>query len=94
MAAKPPQDAPPRSIVVKFQSYRTKEAIIKAAWQKKGFDFEGRRVIIDHDYAPDILRQRKEYGEAKKVLRDKKIRFQMPFPAKLRVFYEGRDGDV
>lgn len=88
-AEKPPASAPPRSIVVKFQSYRTKEMVVKAAWQKKGFTFEGRRVIIDHDYAPEILKQRKEYTEAKRVLKEKKIRFQTPFPARLRVFYEG-----
>lgn len=89
LAAKPQSNAPPRSIVVKFQSYRMKEEIVKAAWQKKGFEFEGRKIIIDHDYAPEILRQRKEYGEAKRVLKDNKVRFQTPFPAKLRVFYEG-----
>ncbi|KAK7879439.1 hypothetical protein WMY93_033851 [Mugilogobius chulae] len=86
---RPPNDAPPRSIVVKLLSYKSKEAIITAAWRKKGFEFEGRKVIIDHDYAPEILRQRKAYTEAKKVLKEKKIRFQTPFPAKLRVFYDG-----
>lgn len=40
----------------------------------------------DHDYALEILRKRKEY--TKKVLREKKYTSK-PFPAKLRVFYEG-----
>ncbi|KAJ0039388.1 hypothetical protein NL108_015923 [Boleophthalmus pectinirostris] len=35
------------------------------------------------------MKKRKEYAEAKKVLKKKKIKFQTPFPAKLRVFYEG-----
>ena len=48
-----------------------------------------KKVFLDHDYAPEVLRKRKEYAEAKKVLKEKKIRFQTPFPAKLRVFYEG-----
>lgn len=89
LASRPPADSPPRSIVVRFMSFRNKEEIIKIAWQKRGFEYEGRRVFFDHDYAPDVLRKRKEYTEAKKVLREKKIRFQTPFPAKLRVFYEG-----
>lgn len=88
-ATRPPPDAPPRSIVVRFMSFRNKEEIIKIAWQKRGFVYEGRKVFLDHDYAPDVLKKRKEYTEAKKVLREKKIRFQTPFPAKLRVFYEG-----
>lgn len=61
---------------------------MKAAWQKRGFVFQGKRVNIDHDYAPDVLKKRKEHAEAKRVLREKKIRFQTPFPAKLRVFYQ------
>ena len=89
LVSQPPKDSPPRSIVMKLQSFRSKEELIKIAWQKKGFIYEGRKVFLDHDYAPEVLRKRKEYTEAKKVLREKKIRFQTPFPAKLRVFYEG-----
>lgn len=61
---------------------------MKTAWQKRGFVFQERRVNLDHDYAPEILKKRKEYAEAKTVLREKKIRFQTPFPAKLRVFFQ------
>ena len=85
----PPADPPPRSIVVRFMSFRNKEEIIKTTWQKRGFEYEGRKVFLDHDYALDVLQKRKEYTVAKKVLREKKIRFQTPFPAKLGVFYEG-----
>lgn len=46
-------------------------------------------MYVDHDYAPEVMKRRKEYTEAKRVLREKKIRFQTPFPAKFRVFYEG-----
>ena len=69
LAPKPPTEAPPRSIVVKFASYRMKEEMLKRAWQVKGFDFQGKRVHLDHDYAPEL-------------------RFQTPFPARLKVFYK------
>lgn len=85
---KPPSDASPRSIVAKMSSYRMKEEILRLAWQKRGFQYLERRVNLDHDYAPDILKQRREYAEAKLVLKEKKIRFQTPFPAKLRVYYQ------
>lgn len=88
LASKPPDDAPPRSIVVKFASYRVKEKVLKTAWQKRGFEFEGKRIHLDHDYAPDIMKKRREYAEAKKVLKERNIRFQTPFPARLRVFYK------
>lgn len=53
-----------------------------------GFMYKGNKVFLDYDYAPEILKKRKEYTEAKKVLKDKNIRFQTPFPVRLRVFYE------
>lgn len=87
LAAKPKVGAPPRSFVVKFASYRTKDDILKKAWQIKGFDFRGKRVFLDNGYAPDVQRRRKEYNGAKAALRENNIRFQTPFPSKMRVFY-------
>ncbi|KAK1881266.1 LINE-1 type transposase domain containing protein 1 [Dissostichus eleginoides] len=56
LAPKPPNEAPPRSIVVKFSSYTVKEDVLKRAWQKKGFDFQGKRIQLVHDYAPEVSR--------------------------------------
>lgn len=42
---------------------------------------------MDQDYPLAIQQKRKEYSEVKQVLKQNKIRFQTPFPAKLRVFY-------
>lgn len=89
LGPKPPPDAPPRSIVAKFSSFKAKEEILRLAWQMKGFMSNGKRVIVDHDYAPDVLKQRREYSEAKKILKENKIRFQTPYPARMRVFYDG-----
>ena len=50
--------------MVRFMSFRNKEEIIKIAWQKRGFEYDGRKVYLDHDYAPDILKKCKEYTEA------------------------------
>ncbi|CAL9689710.1 unnamed protein product [Knipowitschia caucasica] len=89
LGLKPPPEAPPRSVVIKFSLYRTKDEVLKRAWQRKGFTLNEKKVIIDHDYAPDVLKKRREYNEAKRVLRENNIRFQTPYPARLRVFYEG-----
>ncbi|KAF7654484.1 hypothetical protein LDENG_00069270 [Lucifuga dentata] len=88
LAPKPPAEAPPRSIVVKFASYRVKDEVLRHVWQKKGFDFQEKRIHLDHDYAPELLRKRKEYAEAKTLLKERNVRFQTPFPARLRVFYK------
>lgn len=48
-------DSPLSSIVVKFMSFKVKEEVIKKAWQKKGFMYEGKKVFLVHNYAPEML---------------------------------------
>ena len=73
--------------MAKLSSYRIKEELLKLAWQKREFQLHRKSVNLDHDYVPDVLKKRKENAKAKSVLKEKKIRFQTPFPARLRVFY-------
>ena len=88
LAPQPPAGAQPRSILVRFLSFRMKEEIIKLAWQKKGFTWGNSKINLDHDYAPGIMARRREYAEARRLLKDKNIKFQTLYPARMRVFYE------
>uniref|UniRef100_A0A087Y0S1 L1 transposable element RRM domain-containing protein n=1 Tax=Poecilia formosa TaxID=48698 RepID=A0A087Y0S1_POEFO len=81
LAPEPTGAAKPRSIGVQFLRYCTKEEILRKAWEKKEIYVNNQRLYFDHDYPP-------EYNEAKRVLREKKIRFQTPYPAKLHIFYK------
>ncbi|XP_056336632.1 1-phosphatidylinositol 4,5-bisphosphate phosphodiesterase beta-1 [Danio aesculapii] len=87
LAPIPLPTAKPRSIIVKFLNYRTKELVIKTAWAKKSIEWKDNRIFFDHDYAPDVLWKRREYQETKRMLKDHDIKFQMRFPARLKVFY-------
>ncbi|KAL0196633.1 hypothetical protein M9458_005173, partial [Cirrhinus mrigala] len=87
LAPTPSAEAKPRSIIAKFLNYRTKELVIKTAWEKKVVEWKGNRIFFDHDYAPDVLWKRRKYQDAKRMLREHDIRFQTRFPARLRVFY-------
>lgn len=89
LGPKPPPDAAPRSILVKFASYRTKEEVLRLAWQKRGFTYKDKRISLDNDYTAEVLKRRREYKEVKRLLQEKSIRFQTPYPAKLRVFFDG-----
>lgn len=89
LGPRPPQDAQPRSILAKFLSFKTKEMILRLAWQKKGFTWQGRQINLDNDYAPQILQKRREYKEVRKVLKERQIPFQTLYPARLRVKYDG-----
>lgn len=89
LAPKPTgSQAKPRSIVVRFGSWRTKEDLIKRAWQKKEVFCDNVRFYVDHDFPPEVLKKRGEYTEARKVLKEKRIKFQTPYPAKMRIFYD------
>lgn len=88
LAPQPAENNKPRSIVVKFSTFRMKEETIRKAWAKKQIHVNGQRIYFDHDYPSEVLRKRKEYTEVKRALKDKQIRFQTPYPARLRVFYE------
>lgn len=85
---RPPPSAQPRSIVVKFASFRSKEMVLKKAWQKKGLMLDTKRINVDNDYPPRILQKRKEYAEVRKILKDRDIKFNTLFPARLKVRYQ------
>ena len=88
LAPQPPAGAQPRSILVKFLSFRMKEEVLRLAWQRKGFTWQNNKINLDHDYAPGILARRRDYAEARRVLKENNIRFQTLYPARLRVFHE------
>ena len=88
LAPQPPTGAQPRSILVKFLSFRVKEEVLKLAWQKKGFSWRNCKINLDHDYALYILARRREYAETRRALKEKDIKFQTLYPARLRVFHE------
>lgn len=85
LGPQPPEDAPPRSIVVRFLSFKLKEAVLRKAWKSKGFVWCEKQVNLDNDYPPAILRKRREYTEVRRALKENGVPFQTLFPARLRV---------
>lgn len=88
LGAKPPQGANPRSMVVYFLEYKTKELVLRSAWEKKFIQCDGRRVFFEQDYPTEIVMKRKAYSTIRKTLKEKGLRFQTLHPAKLRVFLD------
>ncbi|KAK9955961.1 hypothetical protein ABG768_015799, partial [Culter alburnus] len=85
-------NAAPRSVVVKFLHFQTKQRILHKAWATKDLQFNGSRVALDHDYSNAVQRKRREYKDIKKQLKERKIKFKSPYPAILKVQLE--DGEV
>lgn len=87
LGPRPQNDANSRSIIVNFLQYSIKDLVLRTAWAK-GIQYEGRPVFFAHDYPAEINAKLKEYKEVKRVLKENKIRFQTPYPAKMRIHWE------
>ncbi|XP_051801646.1 uncharacterized protein LOC127533172 [Acanthochromis polyacanthus] len=87
LGPKPQNEEVSRSILVNFQRYDVKDRILKTAWSKK-ITFEGRAVTVAHDLPTEVNNKLREYKDIKKVLKEKQIRFQTPYPAKMRIHWE------
>lgn len=86
---KPKDSGPPRSIITRFLDYRVKETVIQEAWKHRGgVTHDGQKIFFDQDYTTDIQRKRKQVREVIKQLKDKNIKAQSPFPAKLKIHLE------
>lgn len=72
-------NAPPRPIVVNFLEFTTKDLILREGWKKRKIQVGGRLIYFDHDYASEIVKNRKEYNAIKKALKQKGIHFQTPY---------------
>lgn len=88
LGAKPPQGANPRSMVIYFLEYKTKELVLHAAWKKNNIQCDGKRVFFEQDYPTEIVMKRKAYSNIRKALKEQGLRFQTLHPAKLRVFLD------
>lgn len=81
--------SPPRSIIVRFLDYRTKEMVIQEAWKHRGgVSYKGHKIFFDQDYTSDIQKKRKQVRDVMKLLKEKNIKAQSPFPAKLKIHLE------
>lgn len=79
LTAKPKPDKAPRSVIVNFLQFSTKELVLSKAWGKKDINIGESRVYFDHDYSAGVLQQRKDYVHVKAALKAQGIRFQTPY---------------
>lgn len=86
LGPKPATGVTPRSIIVNFLEFKTKETVLKNAWQKK-IAIRDKPVTFDHDYTATVMQQRRAYKHVKSALKAKGVRFQSPF-TKLRIHWD------
>lgn len=77
----------PRSIVVQFLSYQDKELVLKSAWWKSPLKYKQSQIRFDNDYSSRVLEMRKKTWPLVKLLKQNKIKAQLAYPAKIRIFF-------
>ncbi|KAL0147775.1 hypothetical protein M9458_056918 [Cirrhinus mrigala] len=78
-------DATSRSIIVDFMQYSTKD-LGKSVGKRN--TIRGQTSLLCARLSSGNNAKLKEYKEVKRVLKENKISFQMPYPAKIRIHWE------
>ncbi|KAK7944441.1 hypothetical protein WMY93_000169 [Mugilogobius chulae] len=87
LGPKPRDNQPARSILVNFQRFDIKDKVLRAAWSKK-ITYEGKAVSFANDLPAEINNKMKEYKDIKRSLKEASIRFQTPYPARMKIHWE------
>ena len=80
----------PRSILVRFQSYNTRQRVLSAAWAKKEIKLEDNtRIYFDEDFTNKVFQERAKYRDVRKQLKERGIKARVLFPARLKITEAG-----
>lgn len=82
-----PENPKPRSIIVRFLTWQTKQRVLDAAWDKERtpIKFDEENIYFDHDYSSEIMNKRRQFTEIRKQLKESGIKSHFKHPAKLKV---------
>ncbi|KAK7896117.1 hypothetical protein WMY93_021442 [Mugilogobius chulae] len=88
LTSMPSADAPPRSIVVRFLQWNTRQRVLQSAWKKRNIRLGETQIYFDRDYSQKVQQERALYAPLRRQLREKNIKSHILFPTKLKVFTE------
>lgn len=87
-APKPSPNRSPRSLLLRFHTFRDKQRVMEAARrasQDGGLTYNGARVSFYSDFSATVMKKRKAYDAVKQRLRERGLPYAMLFPATLQV---------
>lgn len=89
-APKPDPNRSPRSLLLRFHTFRDKQRVMEAARrasQDGGLTYNGSRFSIYSDFSLAVTKKRKAYDAVKQRLRERGMPYAMLFPATLQVIH-------
>ena len=84
---RPREGQPPRPFVVCFHRFQEKEKALQWA-RTHDVEFNGSKLMIYPDMSAGLVNKRAAFKDVKQLLYEKKIRFSLLHPARLRVQFE------
>lgn len=82
--------APPRTFIFRLLNFRDRDLVLREARKLDALRYEASKIMIFPDYSVDTQRLRRSFDQVKLNLRNRKIKYSMLFPARLRV----QDGET
>uniref|UniRef100_A0A096MHM3 L1 transposable element RRM domain-containing protein n=1 Tax=Poecilia formosa TaxID=48698 RepID=A0A096MHM3_POEFO len=86
LASKPLPDSPLRAFL-NFLEFSTKEKILREVWKKGKIQIGGFRLYRASNYAPEMVKKRREYIAIKKELKEKKSERQQNYSSSTAIHY-------
>ncbi len=84
LTAKPKPGERPRSVIIRFHKFQTKDLVIREARKLRGkLQYRGTQIFINEDYNPEVLEMRAEYRAVMKELYTFGLRPSLHYPSKL-----------
>nr|XP_014340523.1 PREDICTED: ZW10 interactor [Latimeria chalumnae] len=81
----PAQGQRPRAFVIKLLWYPARERLLGAAWRKGQVMWQEHRISLYPDFSQDLQMKRQRFGEVRKLLQERKLKYRMFHPAILKI---------
>lgn len=88
----PPRNNPnagndrPRPVIAKYLHWAVKEKILRAFRQNRDIQIGGNKILIFQDFSALVTQKRKAFAPVCQVLAQRNIRFQLIYPARLKMW--------
>lgn len=89
LAPKPPPNANPRDVIVRFHYYESKEALTSVTRNKSRIDFKQHKIQIFSDLSPITLAKRRSFRPVTTHLQNHQVPYRWAFPFRLSVSKDG-----
>lgn len=78
---------PSRAVLVRLHNYTDKQRILYAARTKGRLKVEGRDVSFYQDFSAEVVKQRRETANARRLLREAGVKYAFIYPAVIKIIH-------